>query len=339
MKKGTICAAALALSGSAMADITTLAPGYDRTDFVVSSSEDWVYQVTDLGHYFSYKITGIQYKLTSGTPFGGAVWKGNLVQGLKGTEKKTSFPGYSYIWAWVNDQWILTDGYIYTTHIDTTSGVVTQYFDPPLEFSDENVTIGFAYLTNMKSDNDVVRVLGEAVSQPPVPTGAVEAPSAVREGASPTLDWDLTRVIATSVVTEIGDVADGTETTDTSDNSDTQETTTNDGSDSGGTTTDGSDTGGTTTDGGDSGGTTTDGGDGTTTDGSGKSNNGHGNNADGVDISNPGKSAQKWADKWGIIDTSAPDDDEAGGGGSAISLMNQTDTGTTDPGTTDPGTL
>lgn len=56
-----------------------------------------------------------------------------------------------------------------------------------------------------------------------------------------------------------------------------------------------------------------------------KTNNGHGNNEDGVDASNPGKSAQVWNDKFGIIDQSASDedptndDDESTGGGAAPS--------------------
>ena len=33
-----------------------------------------------------------------------------------------------------------------------------------------------------------------------------------------------------------------------------------------------------------------------------KSNNGHGNNLDGIDVSNPGKSAEKWAES-GMFDT------------------------------------
>ncbi|MBT8037472.1 MAG: hypothetical protein KJO21_08000 [Verrucomicrobiae bacterium] len=57
--------------------------------------------------------------------------------------------------------------------------------------------------------------------------------------------------------------------------------------------------------------------------GSGKSNNGHGNNVDGIDSSNPGKSAAKWASK-GYYDTDydgdgIAEDDEGHGGGSAMS--------------------
>lgn len=56
--------------------------------------------------------------------------------------------------------------------------------------------------------------------------------------------------------------------------------------------------------------------------GNGKSNNGHGNNQDGIDISNPGKSAEKWAEN-GHNDTDYDgdgviEDDESKGGGSAI---------------------
>ncbi|BDS08518.1 hypothetical protein NT6N_35580 [Oceaniferula spumae] len=57
--------------------------------------------------------------------------------------------------------------------------------------------------------------------------------------------------------------------------------------------------------------------------GEGKSNNGHGNNVDGIDSSNPGKSAAKWAAK-GYYDTDydgdgVAEDDEGHGGGSAMS--------------------
>ncbi|NWK54418.1 hypothetical protein HW115_02265 [Verrucomicrobiaceae bacterium N1E253] len=54
-----------------------------------------------------------------------------------------------------------------------------------------------------------------------------------------------------------------------------------------------------------------------------KSNNGHGNNLDGIDVSNPGKSAEKWASQ-GKLDTDYNgdgeyEDDEGKGGGSAMS--------------------
>ena len=54
-----------------------------------------------------------------------------------------------------------------------------------------------------------------------------------------------------------------------------------------------------------------------------KSNNGHGNNLDGIDVSNPGKSAEKWAES-GMYDTDYGnngiiEDDEATGGGAAPS--------------------
>ncbi|NWK54428.1 hypothetical protein HW115_02315 [Verrucomicrobiaceae bacterium N1E253] len=57
--------------------------------------------------------------------------------------------------------------------------------------------------------------------------------------------------------------------------------------------------------------------------GKGKSNNGHGNNLDGIDVSNPGKSAEKWA-SYGKFDTDYNgdgeyEDDEGRGGGSAMS--------------------
>jgi len=298
MKNSIILAGAVLACGAAQADISCLAPGYTRSDIVIGQNNEWVTQYQNLGTFWSYKITGVQYKLTSAARFDGAVWKGDLVLGLHGNDKQVSYPGTSYVWVWANGQWIETHGAIHSTRVDDTTGIVTVEFNPPLEFHDENVSIGFAYHTNMRTDADMVRVLGEAVLAPPVPTGDISAPNVVRTGASPDLDWDLTRVSNAYVVDAVAE--DGSETTDTSTNSDEQ-TTTTDGTD--GTT------------------TTTDGTDGTTTT-DGTINNGHGNNLDGVDISNPGKSAQKWNDHWGIIDTSAPDDDEVRGGGSAVSLAN-----------------
>jgi hypothetical protein len=52
---------------------------------------------------------------------------------------------------------------------------------------------------------------------------------------------------------------------------------------------------------------------------SGKSNNGHGNNADGVDSSNPG---QGGGGPNGAVDPSGSVDDEAGGGGASPSKSN-----------------
>ena len=51
-------------------------------------------------------------------------------------------------------------------------------------------------------------------------------------------------------------------------------------------------------------------------DGTGKTNNGHGNNADGVDVSNPGEGG---GGPNGMDDPSGTVDDEAGGGGAAPS--------------------
>lgn len=54
-------------------------------------------------------------------------------------------------------------------------------------------------------------------------------------------------------------------------------------------------------------------------DGYGQSNNGHGNNADGVDSSNPGEGD---GGPTGAVDPSGTVDDEAGGGGAAPSKNN-----------------
>ncbi|MGB8222927.1 MAG: hypothetical protein WCF10_10070 [Polyangiales bacterium] len=121
--------------------------------------------------------------------------------------------------------------------------------------------------------------------------------------------------------------ADTTATTTT----DTSGTTTTDTS---GTTTTTTDTSGTTT-------TTTDTSGTTTTDTSGKSNNGHGNNADGVDSSNPGKGK---GGPNGAVDASCTDpsncvDDETSGGssGSAATSDGTTTTTTTTDTTSSPG--
>ncbi len=79
-----------------------------------------------------------------------------------------------------------------------------------------------------------------------------------------------------------------------------------------------------------SGTTTTDTSGTTTTDTSGKSNNGHGNNADGVDSSNPG---QGKGGPNGTVDTSCPEggtcvDDETKGGTTTTTTTTTTDTST-----------
>lgn len=173
---------------------------------------------------------------------------------------------------------------------DASSGSIT--FATPWVYKSESVSISIDQLTNMIGDSGTyVAISGVSVKEPPVPSGDLQVSNVVREGASPTISWIIKRegVYGTAPSISTSGVSWISGT----------------GTEGGPDVIDAPNVG------------------------RNKTNNGHGNNIDGVDVSNPGKSAQKWADNKGIIDQSLydidpdNDDDEGQGGGSAVSQQNQ----------------
>lgn len=253
----------------AHADLTFTAPGM-TTPYVTTQLDQ--HKHTNIGKYWKYIITGYDYRIYAGVPDGGKV-SGNQLRYKTGS---SSFPGLTEVQAKINGQLILQDS-LSTSIYTGTTGLISHTFANPIILEDQEIDTGFMYETNMIGGNDYITIYGSALQAPPVPIGTLIAPSYVRDGGRPTLQWFITKSLSNEVVA----VVIPAETQIESSNS-----------------------------------------------GSVKSNNGHGNNVDGIDVSNPGKSAAKWAAK-GLYDTDyngdgIAEDDEGHGGGSAISQTQNT---------------
>lgn len=275
MKKHTVktiascCAIVAACLGTANADFTISAPGFSAPYRTTELSKSWN---NNLGSQWRYVIVGYTYRLNAGTPNGGKV-TGNGELRYKVGER--AYPGETRFSVSVNGKTIVSQSHR-CNMISQTSGTVTYKLDAPLVITDQMVNVSFDYESNMIGTGDYITFHGYSLLAPPVPSGSLVAPSYVRSGGFPTLEWNINRSyedkIVDIVITE-------PEVEQESSNS-----------------------------------------------GHVKSNNGHGNNADGIDVSNPGKAAAKWSQRGyndtdlngdGVIDSA--DDDEATGGGSAIS--------------------
>ncbi len=258
------CALLALSSTTSHADLTFTAPGMTAPYATTQLS---IHRHKNIGHYWKYIITGYNYRLYAGVPDGGQV-KGSALRYKTGSN---DFPGLTTVSAKINGQSILGAS-LRTSLITGTSGLISHTFSSPIIIEDSDIDAGFNYNTNMVGGNDYITIYGSALTSPPVPIGTLIAPSYVRDGGKPTLQWFITK----SLSNDVFEVSIPNETQIESSNS-----------------------------------------------GSGQSNNGHGNNDDGIDVSNPGKSAAKWSLR-GYYDTDyngdgTVEDDEGHGGGSAIS--------------------
>jgi hypothetical protein len=264
--KNWISTGALITASAAVvhADITYTAPGFE-SPYLSTELQKHVHQ--ELGEYWKYIITGYEYQIYAGVPDGGRV-KGDTLRYKTGS---ASFPGKTTIKSNVNGQVLLEDT-LNTSSFSGTTGLISHTFPSPIIIQNEEITACIQYSTNMIGGNDYISIYGAALLAPPVPIGTLIAPSYVRDGGKPTLQWFITKSLSNDIViVEIPPVTD------------------NESPNVGPV----------------------------------KSNNGHGNNEDGIDVSNPGKSAAVWAKK-GVYDTDyngdgTYEDDEGHGAGSAIS--------------------
>jgi len=247
------------------ADLTFTAPGMTTPHLTTQLSKNWT---GGLDTYWKYIITGYEYRIYAGVPNGGKV---SGTGSLRYKIGSSSFPGLTNVSVNINGNSILS-GSLSTSSISGTTGLVSHNFSSPIILQNQSISPAFSYSTNMIGGGDYITVHGSALTAPPIPIGTLIAPSYVRDGGKPTLQWFITKSLSNEVVL----VVIPAETEIESSNS-----------------------------------------------GSGQSNNGHGNNIDGIDSSNPGKSAAVWALK-GYYDTDydgdgVAEDDEGHGGGSAIS--------------------
>ncbi len=272
---------------AAYADVAITAPGMGAVKQVSGTN---IQNSIQLGNYWSYSITGCSYRLVAGVPTNGGIDnEGKLV-----TERGNSYAGYSSLSASAKSSTILNQDQLNASTIyDTKSGGTT--ISSPITFNNENVIINVTQSTNMVDDSGTfIAIQAVALKQPPLPSGEIQVADLVREGATPNIMWVVRREGSMGVAPSLPSGVTNWSPTVTPGETPpcTEEKPPEEG-------------GGQVTD--------------TPNCGENKTNNGHGNNADGVDVSNPGKSAEKWNDKWGIIDQSGNYDDESKGGGSAVS--------------------
>jgi len=251
------------------ADLTFTAPGMTNPYLTTQLNKNWT---GSLDTYWKYIITGYEYRIYAGVPNGGKV-SGSSLRYKSGS---SSFPGLTNVSVNINGRSILS-GSLSTSSINGTTGLISHNFSSPIILQNQSISPVFSYSTNMIGGGDYITIHGSALNAPPIPIGTLIAPSYVRDGGKPTLQWFITKSLSNEVVA----VVIAPQTDIESSNS-----------------------------------------------GSGKSNNGHGNNLDGIDSSNPGKSAARWASK-GYYDTDyngdgIPEDDEGHGAGSAISKNKNT---------------
>ncbi|MFK7910280.1 MAG: hypothetical protein AB8F34_06715 [Akkermansiaceae bacterium] len=265
IKKHISTGSLLVLSaGIAHSDLTFSAPAMETPYVNTQLSKNWS---MSMGNYWKYIITGYEYRIYAGVPNGGKV-KGGKLRYKTGN---ATFPGLTTVTAKINGQTIAY-GSLSASYLSDNTGQISQTFASPLIIENQDITASFNYSTNMIGGGDYVIIRGSALTAPPIPIGTLIAPSYVRNGGSPTLQWFITKSLGDEVVVVVIPPVTEIESPNS---------------------------------------------------GHGHSNNGHGNNVDGIDSSNPGKSAAKWAQR-GYYDTDydgdgVAEDDEGHGGGSAIS--------------------
>ena len=250
------------------ADITYTAPGMEAP-YVTTQLQKHVHH--ELGEYWKYIVTGYEYQIYAGVPNGGRV-KGGSLRYQTGS---LLFPGKTRIKSKVNGR-VLFEDTLNTNSFSGTTGLVSRTLSSPIIIQNEEIINCLEYTTNMIGGNDFISIHGAALLAPPVPVGTLIAPSYVRDGGKPTLQWFITKSLTGDIVVVEIPVCERPSPNE----------------------------------------------------GPVRSNNGHGNNEDGIDVSNPGKSAARWAKK-GVYDTDYNgdgiyEDDEGHGGGSAISSVPKT---------------
>jgi len=230
------------------AGVTFSAPGLENPYTTPELNVQLLLQTAPTSEYWKYKITGYEYQLEA-APLSG----------------DNTFLGKTSIKVMVNNQVVLSE--VFEPSNSSGTGLVSGILSSPIIIDNEEIITSLTYNTDMVGGNDHVRLIGEAVVAPPRPTGSLKVPDLVASGASPTLEWIITKSPSSEVVVAevpLAVYADGA-------GADVQ-----------------------------------------------KTNHGHGNNLDSVDVSNPGKSADKWVDT-DYNEDQTFEDDEAKGGSKSVS--------------------
>ena len=321
MKYTALTSAATALLvANSYGDISYSMPALND---VGSASGTQIEKNVSVGNHWQYKITGYTWQLAASNPASGTLDSDGYYLDTDGEKVSRSAElGLS-----VNGQTIAS-GHTLTTNriagedgkIIFTGGTVT--LSEPIVLTNEQIGFVVRQQTEMSGDSgSYIQLAGVAIKSAPEPSGEIKAYNLRQTDAEnyylaaydtvPTIAWKITKEGNT------GSTPDASVSTGTWSYTDLASDGTDSGTDSG------------------SGDSITPG----DTDssvvnvdpieadadilapnnGKNKTNNGHGNNIDGIDSSNPGKSAAKWEEKFGIVD--GPNDDEGTGGGAAPSLQ------------------
>lgn len=252
-------------------------------------------------NYKQYRITGYSYSLVAGRLWYTASNKGfgtaKAVKGLLIDHNGTPVPGSISVQTSVRSSgvnaWVMDELRFTARHKDDTK-TGSHTLTTPIVIDDSNIELSFRYVTDMLTTGNSIAIHGEAINLMPIPTGSLNLAKNTAivdldladSGYFPPLNWQISKL--TNQSNDGGASTPGTGTgggTDTTESSSDSEDAANIGL--------------------------------------AKSNNGHGNNLDGIDVSNPGKSAAKWAEK-GMFDTDyngdgTYEDDESTGDGAAPS--------------------
>ncbi|MFC4993070.1 hypothetical protein [Rubritalea tangerina] len=291
-------------------DVSYSMPGLNDVGSVSGSQ---INKNVSVGTHWQYKITGYKWQLSAGSPLEGSVDKDGYFRNNSGAKvSRTTKMGLSINGKTIVDESWSTDrianeegGYA------TTGG--TETLEEPIVISNQQVGFTITQDTEMSGDSGTyIQLIGVAIKQSPTPSGSI-SPFDLTEtdaenyyiasvGDVPTINWRITKEGDTGTTPEIQVDSGSWSYTDLGAGPDEpgegDVITPGDTDSSGGAT------------------------DPIEEDtecvskncDKNKTNNGHGNNADGIDVSNPGKSAQKWQDKWGITDDTSVDDESKGGG-------------------------
>lgn len=147
--------------------------------------------------HWHYEITGYDWRLVAGNPIGGILRS----DGSFGTLLGSLFTGTSVVKASIEGQGLLTNvSLIASTIGDESIGSYT--YHTPFIYQKRNVTINILQITNMLgAEMSYLNLRGVAIKDPPVPTGQLEIPGLVYEGATPNLKWTVSREGATGTTT------------------------------------------------------------------------------------------------------------------------------------------
>jgi hypothetical protein len=297
-------AATALLAATSYGDIIYAVPGMTAAKAV---SGDNIDKTESRGNYWEYEVTGYSWQIVAGTPQDGEVDEdGYYVDGKqREAEIVASLNGRTI----ANETFTTDKAYNVerTTNLDgsvdlkyvaaSKSGTVT--FDEPIVVSNELVKFIISQTTDTPGDSGTyIEVHGAAVKHTPDPSGALkpfDLDSAGAEnyylaavGTKPDIEWTITLDGGAPETTpDAKQLVDEWVASAPAPAPEEDPDHSDDSCDVP----------------------------------KNKTNKGHGNNEDGIDADNPGKAAEKWEEKYGVVDNTNPDgtDDESKGGGAAPS--------------------